>query len=219
MTLDYRNPKHPDERSPRRTWQSVVVRTLACLGVLVLLALALIPSMGRARETARRVMCASNLRQIGQAAMLYANDHGGQLPPDLVTLYLASDITPEVFTCPSSDIDKAPGATTQQIAASMLAGDHLSYAWAGRGMTSSSPGRAVIAFDLERHVPKEGARGTGINVLFNDFSVSFVDEPTAKSIRAQFVAGVRPIFLPTPTPGPTPGPTTSAAATSPASSQ
>ena len=213
MTLDYRNPTRQDEASQRRTWNSVVGWTLAGLGMLVLLALCLLPSLGRARETANRVKCASCLRQIGQAAMIYANDHAGQLPPDFVALYrhLDGDITPEVFTCPSSAIEKATGATTEQIVASMVADDHLSYAWAGGRMTTASPASVIIAFDLERHVPKDGARGTGINVLFNDGSVSFVDEPTAKAIRAQFIAGVRPIHLPTPT-------TKAAAATLPASS-
>ena len=37
----------------------------------------LLPSLNRARETANRVKCASNLRQIGQALLLYSNDNRG----------------------------------------------------------------------------------------------------------------------------------------------
>lgn len=58
------------------------------------------------------------------------------------------------------------------------------------------PNDTVLAFDLERHVPKDAERTTGINVLLANGSVTFVTEPTAKSIYAQFAAGLRPIRLP-----------------------
>ncbi|MCA9282676.1 MAG: DUF1559 domain-containing protein [Phycisphaerales bacterium] len=41
----------------------------------------LLPTLGRAYETARRVQCASNQRQIGLALHMYADNHGGVLPP------------------------------------------------------------------------------------------------------------------------------------------
>jgi hypothetical protein len=153
------------------------------------------PSLGRARESANRVKCQSNLRQIGQAASIYASEHGGQLPPDLVTLLQTQDVTAEIFTCASSRVNKAIGATTQQVVASLLAGDHLSYAWTGAGLTTAAPADVILAFDLERHVPRDNATTTGMNVLTNDGSVTFVNEATANAIWAQFVAGVRPIRL------------------------
>ena len=53
----------------------------------------LLPSLSRARETANRVKCASNERQIGQAILLYSNDNKGKYPPDLGTLIKTQDIT------------------------------------------------------------------------------------------------------------------------------
>ena len=200
--IDYRNPV---QGTPPPRWMGgrrVLVWSFVALCAVVLLVLILLPSLGRAREQANRVKCASNLRQIGQAVMMYANEHGGQLPPDLLALYRDQDLTSEVFICPSSDLDRATGATTKQITSSMLAGDHLSYAWAGAGGGVKGAGVAdvVIAFDVDRHVPRDAAPGTGINVLRLDGSVVFVDEPTAKAVRAQFIAGVRPIRLPTAAP-------------------
>jgi hypothetical protein len=196
MTLDYRNPMHrPAQRS--NVWRRVIGWSVGVLLALVLLALVLMPSLGRARESANRVKCASNLRQIGQAAFLYASDHGGQLPPDLPTLFQPDYFTPEVFVCPSSNVEKATGATTQQVVASLLAGNHLSYAWTGGGLKTTAPPDVILAFDLERHVPKDSETTTGINVLLNDGSVTFVNEATAKAIWAQFVSGVRPIRLST----------------------
>lgn len=46
---------------------------------------ALMPAVGKAREAAGRVRCASQLRGIGQAAYAYAADHGGRFPMGYVT--------------------------------------------------------------------------------------------------------------------------------------
>lgn len=58
-----------------------LIEALVTLGVISMLAAILLPSMNNAREAARRVMCASNLRQIHDAVQMYADDHSGWMPP------------------------------------------------------------------------------------------------------------------------------------------
>ncbi len=41
----------------------------------------LLPALVQVRENAHRVICSSNLRQIGLATVLYADSHNGNLPP------------------------------------------------------------------------------------------------------------------------------------------
>ena len=53
---------------------------LVVLCLIPLLVVACYPSTCRSRETANRVKCASNLRQIGQAMLLYAEESGGAFP-------------------------------------------------------------------------------------------------------------------------------------------
>src|SRR4051812_17503004 len=50
------------------------------LVIVLLLGGMLAPAMHHARETATYINCGSNLRQIGQAMMLYANENGGEYP-------------------------------------------------------------------------------------------------------------------------------------------
>jgi len=57
-----------------------LVELLVVIGIIALLISILLPSLSRARETANRVKCGSNLRQLGQAMLLYANENNGNFP-------------------------------------------------------------------------------------------------------------------------------------------
>jgi prepilin-type processing-associated H-X9-DG protein len=131
--------------------------------------------------------CGTNLRQIGQAMVLYAMDNAGKYPTSIADL-LTQDITSAIFVCPSTnDTIAATAATTEATAANVTAGGHLSYAITCAGFTAPPPVDAILAYE-----PLANHGNSGMNVLFGDGRVEWLWTTEARKLLAELKAGHNP---------------------------
>ena len=86
-------------RQPARTAAAfTLVELLVVIGIIAILISILLPSLSRARESARATKCLSNMRNLAQATLMFAQENRGLMPGRAGNTCLIWDVSSNKFS-------------------------------------------------------------------------------------------------------------------------
>ncbi len=186
-------------RIPRFNKGFTLIELLVVIAIIGILAGILLPVLSRARESARKTQCMSNIKQIGMGLIMYANENNEDFPSDtaysggspamrgLNILYDTYISDNKVFNCPSDAT--VTSATNAGMSVSTIGGTEAftstqcSYGY-DRAHRQADDADVALAADRPPATPSATANSAnhnarGQNIVFVDGHVEFINSPLA----------------------------------------
>jgi len=183
-------------RIPKFNKGFTLIELLVVIAIIGILAGILLPVLSRARESARKTQCMSNVKQIGMGLIMYANENSETFPsstatnPAMASLNLLYDTyisDNKVFNCPSDT--SVTAATNAGMSVYTSGGSQAftqtqsSYGY-DRSHTQADDADVALAADRPPATPSATAstanhNSRGQNIVYVDGHVEFVNSPLA----------------------------------------
>jgi prepilin-type processing-associated H-X9-DG protein len=174
---------------------------VAAMVLHAMIVIAAVPKVKAVVAVGKRVVCTAHLAMIGEMLNQYSKANNGAYPDSMETLLLTTpNMHPTFLVCPATDDTPAPGATSTEQAAALKTPGHFSYVYLGKGRTAATqPAEKTKYADVViMYEPPANHGNGGMNVLWGDGRISYVDARSATKILSELQAGRNP---PTKPPG------------------
>ena len=189
--------QHAAPAARRRAWKAIFLGG----GELALMFAAAGLVRGPSRQ-AERIGCATNLRSIGQSLNAYAQANSGVYPPSFEELLTVpgnsgpglQPMDPRQFICPATEDRPASGSTAIALIGEFRRPGCCSYVYALGGIPLSSvTPKHILAYEaIGNHKDYAGRAIDGMNVVYADGHVEWVDRHYAPYLAAELQSGHNP---------------------------
>lgn len=110
-----------------------LIELLVVIAIIAILAGMLLPALAQAKQAAKRIQCANDIRQLGMSLRMYVDDNEGKMPPrdlklrwpERLRVYFVST---NILRCPN-DTEQAATATNSSYSGDAAARSYIINGW------------------------------------------------------------------------------------------